>query len=77
MRDSNNRTIRTAVAIFFVKLRLALSNKVLTTLFNISYVRYTGKIVHSVRDALLKDFVPKFMGPGHITRQKIIVSLLT
>ncbi len=74
MRESCNRTIRTAVGIFFTKLRLALSNRVLTTLFNIDSVRITGKIVHQVRKALLKDFVPEYMGVGHISREKVIVS---
>ena len=52
-----------------------LSNRVLTTLFQIGNVRAVSSIVHSARKALLKDFVPKHMGADHITRDDVIVSV--
>ena len=52
-----------------------LSNRVLTTLFHIGNVRTVSSIVHSARKALLKDFVPKYMGAGHVSRDDIIVSV--
>ncbi len=75
LKKSYNRTKRTAIALFFTKMRLGLSHRVLATLFSIGSVRMTSRIFHQAREALLKDFVPHFMGVGHITRQKVIVSI--
>ncbi len=76
MKESCNRSVRTALGLLLTKLRLSLSNRILTTLFSIGSVRTTAKIVHQARAALLKDFVPNYMGVGHITREEIMVILL-
>ncbi len=73
MHESGNRSIRTAIGLLLTKLRLGLSNRILSTLFSIGSVRTTAKIVHQVREALMKDFVPHFMGVKHITREQIQV----
>ncbi len=73
MHESGNRSIRTAIGLLLTKLRLGLSNRILSTLFSIGSVRTTAKIVHQAREALMKDFVPHFMGVKHITREQIQV----
>ena len=60
-----------AVALLLVKLRTGMSNKLLSTLFNIekSSVR---RAVATARKSLSLNFTPKYVGFGHITRDGII-----
>ena len=54
MRNSNNRSVRVAVAIFRgngAKMRLGVSNDVLATIFHIYDKRAVSRIIHQVTNA--------------------------
>ncbi|XP_048768744.2 uncharacterized protein LOC125662931 [Ostrea edulis] len=66
------RTTRTSLAIFLLKLRGGESNKILSTLFNISKSSIQ-RSVRAVRNILMTGgFVTENLGFGHITREEII-----
>lgn len=72
MRNSKLRSIRVALAVFLTKLRLGLSNRVLSTIFSLKDKRTVSKIINQVRQALKSDFVPRHIGFNHIDRQAVI-----
>jgi hypothetical protein len=72
MRNTDNRSISMAIGCLLTKLRLGLSNDVLSTLFSIGDKRTIGHIVESARNALIKYFVPLYLGFHHIDSEKII-----
>ncbi|XP_033756201.1 uncharacterized protein LOC117338945 [Pecten maximus] len=71
VKSSKNRTSRTCLSVLLVKLRTGLSNRLMSTMFNIgkSAIR---RAIHSAREALCVNFVPKFLGFQHISREKVI-----
>lgn len=71
IRNNKNRTSRTCVALLLVKLRSGMSNRLLSTLFNIgkSSVR---RALASARQELSIHFTPKYLGFNHISRASII-----
>ncbi len=72
MRNSHVRSIRVAVALFLMKMRLALSNRVLAVLFHLNNKRVVSHVIDQVRKALMKDFVPLYLGFQHIDHQVAI-----
>ena len=72
IRNSCNRSIRTAVGIFLCKLRLGLSNRLLASMFQLPDKRLFSRIIDSARQAILKNFVPYNLGFKHVTRQEVI-----
>ena len=72
MRNSNNRSVRVAVAIFCAKMRLGVSNDVLATMFHIYDKRAVSRIIHQVTNALINDFAPAHIGFGHISRHSVL-----
>lgn len=72
IRNSSNRSIRTTIAILLCKLRLGLSNTLLAILFQLSDKRAVSRTVKSARGALMKNFVPYYLGFNHITCHEII-----
>jgi hypothetical protein len=72
MRNSQIRSVRVAVALFLMKMRLGLSNKVLAVLFHLDNKRVVSHIIGQVRKALMKDFVPLHLGFQHIDHQTAI-----
>jgi len=72
IRNSSNRSIRTALAIFLCKLQLGLSNTLLTVLFQLPNKRTVSSVLESIRTALMIEFVPSNLGFNHITRHEII-----
>jgi len=72
IRNSSNRSIRTALAIFLCKLRLGLSNALLAVLFQLPNKRTVSRSLESVRTALMSEFVPNNLGFNHIARHEII-----
>lgn len=72
MRGSYIRSIRVALALFLVKMRLGLSNRVLSSLFRLNSKRIVSRIIHSVAEGLLKDFVPYHLGFQHIDRETVL-----
>ena len=71
IRNNKNRSSRTCIALLLVKLRSGMSNKLLSTLFNIgkSSVR---RALTSARKELSLNFTPRYIGFNHITREEII-----
>ena len=66
MRDTRVRSVRVALAIFLFKLRLEHSNSVLTRLFQLKCKRTVSRICQQMRTALIKNFVPKYLGFHHM-----------
>lgn len=63
---------KTRVGILLTKLRTGLSNNILKTLFEIDKSSCISKIVKNVREAMMTQFVPQYMGFDHITRGEVI-----
>jgi len=72
IRNSCNRSIRNAVGLFLTKLRLGVSNKVLTTIFQFSNFQAVSRTLSAVREAMVSKFVPRYVGFNNISRQDII-----
>ncbi|CAF3376716.1 unnamed protein product [Rotaria socialis] len=72
IRNSSNRSIRTALAILLCKLRLGLSLNILAVLFQLPDKKAVSRSLKTVRAALMARFVPSNLGFNHITRQEII-----
>lgn len=70
LRTSSNRSTRTSLAIFLMKLRTGLSHHVLSTLFAVprDVIR---RSIHSVREAMMEKFVPLYLGYDHLTREEV------
>jgi len=69
---SANRSLRDALAMFWIKVRADLSCSQIASLFGIDDPKEKGRIVvqnsiHAVADALHKNFVPEFLGTAHMT----------
>ena len=71
-RNSSNRSVRTALAILLMKLRLGLSDKVLAALFHFPSIRSVSRALESTRNGLINQFVPTNIGFNHITRDEVI-----
>ena len=71
VRNTQNRGTRMSLGIFLLKLRSGISNQLLSTIFGISKSSIC-RAVKSVRSALMKCFVPHFLGLQHISREEII-----
>ena len=72
VKNSCHRSVRTAVGIYLCKIRLGLSNRLLTIMFELPDKRIVSRIINSARQALMESFVPYNLGFNHITRQEII-----
>ncbi|CAF2955097.1 unnamed protein product, partial [Rotaria sp. Silwood2] len=72
LRNTHNRSARTAIACLLMKLRLGISHQVLATLFSFKDKRAVSRMFHSVRKALVEHFVPHFLGFEHIKRRDVI-----
>lgn len=71
INSTRNRSKRTCIAILLMKLRSALSNKLLAVLFHMTKFQVRRAIV-SARTSLMRDFVPHNLGFNHITREEVI-----
>ena len=76
IRNSSNRSIRTALAILSCKLRLGLSISMLTLLFQLPDKKTVSRSLKIVRTALMNEFVPSNLGFNHVTRQKSFINIL-
>jgi hypothetical protein len=72
IRNTTNRSIRTALAILLCKLRLGLSNSLLAIMFQLPNKRTVSRSLESIRLALMARFVRNNLGFHHITRDEII-----
>ena len=72
MRNSRTRSIRVATAVFLCKMRHGLSNRLLATLFFLKSKRSVSRVIHQVRQALMKNFVNRYLGLQHMDRSTVI-----
>ena len=71
LKQSNVRSIRTTVAIFLTKMRTGLSNKLLSVIFDLKK-NQIQRAITSCRTSLMKHFVPKNLGFGHISHTDFV-----
>lgn len=69
LRNNNNRSIKTCVAVFLTKLRTGLPNSLLSSIFGLSETQ-VQRIIPSVKEELMDTFVPKHLGFQHISHQE-------
>ena len=70
MHDSSNRDKRTALAMFWVKLKTGLSFGQMCSLFNLHPVQQNQRVadaVHTISEQLAKFFVPEHLGVESLT----------
>ena len=72
IKHSYNRSPRNAVGLYLTKLRLGISNKVLTTIFQFSNPKVVSRTITAVLQAILTHFVPYYLGFNNISRQEVI-----
>lgn len=70
VRDTPVRSRRTCLGIFLTKMKIGMSRKVLSTIFNISKDSIK-RAISSVRRNLTQTFVPSNIGFHHITREEV------
>lgn len=71
VRNTPARTTRTYLSIFLFNQESGLSNKVLSTIFNISKSSLR-RAMASVRKSLIASFVPQNLGFEHLSREEVI-----
>lgn len=71
IRETRVRSVRTCIGLLLTKLRTGISNKLLSTLFNIAKSSIQ-KAISSARKDLMNNFTHKYIGFHHITRQEVI-----
>jgi hypothetical protein len=72
--SSTNRHIRNALAMFWIKLKTNLSFRQIGSMFNISGTgedrrKRAADAFDSVRQCLIKNFLPRYLGVQHLTRE--------
>jgi hypothetical protein len=72
IRNTTNRSIRTAIALLLCKLRLGLSNNLLALFFQLPDKRAVSRALQSARSALISEFVPFNLGFEDVSRGEVI-----
>ena len=72
LRQTDLPSARQSIGCLLVKLRLGLSNQTLALLFSLLDKRTVSRVIDSVRAAIIKHFVPKYLGFSHLTRRELI-----
>ena len=72
MCNTRVSSVRVALAVFLVKLRLGLGNSVLVCLFQLKRKRTVSHICHQMRTTLIKDFVSKYLEFQHMDRSTVL-----
>jgi len=75
MRESGNRTLRNALGIFLVTLRLNLSQRVLAFLFGIPNQSVISETIDAVSQVLSDKFVAKHLGYQHLNREELMTKM--
>lgn len=71
LRSSKNRSVRTALGIFLMKMRLGISQTLIAFLCGLPSQSNVSEVITAVMEALLKEFVPKFLGFNHLPRLEL------
>ena len=77
MRRSCIRTERVALAKILTKVYLEVDKQVLASMFHFDNKRSISRMIHSVRKAMMSNFVQKYLGFHHIRRQTVIDHYMT
>lgn len=72
MRNSSIRSLRVALAVFLCKMRLGLANSVLAAMFQLKNRRVVSQIIFFCTKDPNENFVPMYIGFGHIDRETVI-----
>ena len=72
LKNTHNRSARTAIACLLMKLRLGISHQVLATLLSLKGKHTVSHVIHSAHKAIVQYFVLYFLGLNHITRNEAI-----
>lgn len=76
MRNTSNRTILQALAIFLFKLRILNSNRIIGKMFfGLTYEQQVSDIFNDVMKSFEKDILPNFFGYNCISREQIIFNI--
>ena len=70
MHNTANRTKTQALAIYLFWLRKGLDQNTMGEIFGFEHWQSISNICEQVRDAMLKDFMPKYLGIDHLTREQ-------
>ncbi|XP_053388533.1 uncharacterized protein LOC128551660 [Mercenaria mercenaria] len=68
---SGKKSIRTTLAIFLTKIKTGLSNRIISTLYNLSKSQIRRSVT-SIRKQLAKNVAPLYIGFSHISRSDVI-----
>ncbi|XP_065923262.1 uncharacterized protein [Magallana gigas] len=71
VKNTSVRSARNSLGIFLVKMKSGLCNSILSTIFNVSKASIR-RAIHTVRRALMENFVPQNLGFQHISRESVI-----
>ncbi len=72
MRDSSNRTISQALAIYLYQLKTGNSQESIANHFNKVTRRQVSSYCKQIRKALILNFVPQNIGPNHLKRDAFL-----
>ena len=72
MSSSTTRSVQSTLGYLLMKLKLGLSDSVLASMVGIESKRQMNRIISNVRAALIRHFVPSYLGLAHMTRQDVI-----
>ncbi|WAR19622.1 hypothetical protein MAR_001460 [Mya arenaria] len=72
-KNSSSKSKRTTLGVFLMKVKTGMSDKLISTVLNLSKSQVQRSIV-SVKKQLMKYFVPHFVGFQHIDRRDVIQS---
>ena len=70
LKESPSRTKAQALAVYLFWLRTGLDHRTIASLFSIDNYQTISAYNKQVRNALLKDFVPKHLGVSHLSREQ-------
>jgi hypothetical protein len=71
VKNTPNRSSRTTIGLFLLKLFSGMSNKLLATIFGLSKSS-VRRAVSTVRHSFMRSFVPLYLGIESLTRESII-----
>lgn len=71
IKSTPSRSPRTTVGLFLLKLKSGISNRLLSTIFSLSKSS-VRRAIATVREALMRSFVPLYLGFESVTRESIL-----
>ena len=69
LKPSPSRSKEQALAIYLTYLKTGLPQNTIAAIFGLNLRQQVSNFCAQVRDAFMKDFVPFYLGPAHLTRE--------